>query len=231
MSVTTEVQQSFQETINLRSNAVASVIDNEGSIPAWRIEVRLLPAFTDLLSRLEKFSGKSREGDFEIWLGDYLEATQDCEWSDKQRAHWFSWFITGLAKLMWQCTLLTEEKSSWESIVAPYKGQFGIHIDPRTAYQHCQELQYEQSNSVQGLMSLMREYKEMAPTMLTDAVLESILWNKVPVSLHQEVKELIVGNVQALLQKLLSAESVIWERSRWFGREQKESASVQRRLT
>lgn len=69
----------------------------------------------------------------------------------------------------------------------------------------------------------------MAPTMLTDAVLESILWNKVPVSLQQEVKELTVGNVQALLQKLLCAESVIRERSRRFVREQKGSVSVQRR--
>ena len=174
-SVTTEVQQPFQETINLRSNTGGSASDNEGSIAAGRTEVRRLPAFTDLRSRLEKFSGKSGEGDFEIWLDDYLEATQDCGWSDEHRAHWFSWFMTGPAKVTWQRTLTTEEKSSWESIVAAYKGQFGIHIDPRTPYQHCQELLYEQFNSVQGLMSSMREYQQMAPTMPTDAVLKSIL--------------------------------------------------------
>ena len=94
-----------------------------------------------------------------------------------------------------------------DRIVTAYKAQYGIHIDPRTAYQRSQELHYEQFHSVQGLMSAMREYQRMAPTMLTDAVMESILWNKVPVALQQEVKELSVGNVQVLLQKLLCAES------------------------
>lgn len=110
-----------------------------------------------------------------------------------------------------------------------YKAQYGVHIDPRTAYQHCQELRYEQFKSVQGLMNAMREYQRMASTMLTDAVLESILWNKVPVSLQQEVKELTVGNVQVLLQKLLRAESVVQERSRRLSQEQKRGTSGPRR--
>ena len=70
----------------------------------------------------------------------------------------------------------------------------------------------------------------MAPTMLTDAVLESILWSKVPISLQQEVKELAVGNVQALLQKLLCAESVVQDRGRRLIKEQRGSASAPRRL-
>ena len=56
------------------------------------------------------------------------------------------------------------------------------------------------------LMTAIREYQRMAPTMLTNAVMESILWNNIPVALQQEVKELSVGNVQVLLQKLLCAE-------------------------
>ena len=110
-----------------------------------------------------------------------------------------------------------------------YKAQYGIHIDPRTVYQRCQELQYEQFHSVQGLMTAMREYQRMAPTMLTDAVMESILWNKVPVTLQQEIKELSVGNVQVLLQKLLCAESVVQERSRWFNKEQRGHPSAPRK--
>ena len=54
----------------------------------------------------------------------------------------------------------------------------------------------------------------MAPRKLTDDTLESILWNKVPVELQQEVKEITDGSVQELLQKLLRAESVIAERKR-----------------
>ena len=72
-------------------------------------------------------------------------------------------------------------------------------MDPRTAYQRCHELQQNQFGSVQGLMSAMRDYQRMAPGMLTDSVLESVLWNKVPVTLQQEIKEITVGSVQELL--------------------------------
>ena len=47
-------------------------------------------------------------------------------------------------------------------------------------------------------MSAMRDYQMMAPGMLTDSVLESILWNKVPVRLH-EIKVITVSSVQELL--------------------------------
>ena len=61
---------------------------------------------------------------------------------------------------------------------------------------------------------MMRDYQRMAPQKLTDTVLESILWNKVPVRLQKEVKEITDGSVQELLQKLLKAESVIEEQER-----------------
>jgi len=51
----------------------------------------------------------------------------------------------------------------------------------------------------------------MAPQKLTDAALESILWNKVPLKLQREVKEITDGSIQELLQKLLRAESVVNE--------------------
>jgi len=87
-------------------------------------------------------------------------------------------------------------------------------FDPRTAYQRCHELQYDQFSSVQGLLDAMRDYQKMAPHKLRDETLESILWNKVLVELQQEVKEITDGSVQELLQKLLRAESVIAERKR-----------------
>ena len=58
----------------------------------------------------------------------------------------------------------------------------------------------------------MRDYQRKAPQKLRDETLESILWNKVPIELQQEVREIIDGSVQELLQKLLKAESVIAER-------------------
>ena len=44
---------------------------------------------------------------------------------------------------------------------------------------------------MQGLLDAMRDYQRMAPNKLTDDVLESILWNKVPVELEKEVKEFL----------------------------------------
>ena len=93
-------------------------------------------------------------------------------------------------------------------------GHYGIHLDPRTVYQRCHELQYEQFNFVQGLVDAMRDYQRMAPQKLRDETLESILWNKVPIELQQEIKEITDGSVQELLQKLLRAETVLaeWKR-------------------
>ena len=54
----------------------------------------------------------------------------------------------------------------------------------------------------------------MGPQKLTDTVLRSILWNKVPVKLQKEVKEITDESVQELLQRLLKAESVVEERER-----------------
>ena len=105
-----------------------------------------------------------------------------------------------------------------------FRGQYGVHVDPRTAYQRCNELRYDQFGSAQGLLNAMREYQRMAPEKLNDSILESILWNKVPVELQQEVKEITDGSVQELLMKLLRAESVVAERKR-RNRETTEKAS------
>ena len=56
------------------------------------------PGFKEIRSRIQPFSGKQGEEDFQLWLEDYEEATNDCQWSDKVRARWFSWFISGPAK-------------------------------------------------------------------------------------------------------------------------------------
>ena len=54
----------------------------------------------------------------------------------------------------------------------------------------------------------------MAPSKLSDEVLESILRNKAPVELQREITEITVGSVQELLHKLLHAESTLQERKR-----------------
>ena len=60
----------------------------------------------------------------------------------------------------------------------------------------------------------MRDYQQMAMQKVIDTVLESILWNKVPIKLQRELKEIPDGSVQELLQRLLKAESVVEERER-----------------
>jgi len=54
------------------------------------------------------------------------------------------------------------------------------------------------------------QYQRMAPLKLTDQVLESIHWNKVPVELQREITT--DGLVQQLLHKLLQAKAIIQER-------------------
>ena len=91
------------------------------------------PGFKDLRERVNKFAGDGKE-DFEVWLADYCEATEDCGWTDQLRARWFSWFLTGAAKHAWQRTLNAEDKATWASIVQSYKGHYGVHVDPRSSY-------------------------------------------------------------------------------------------------
>ena len=59
-------------------------------------------------------------------------------------------------KVAWQRTVTTEDKASWQRIVEVFRGQYGVHMDPRTAYQRCHELQYDKFGSVQGLLESKR---------------------------------------------------------------------------
>jgi len=115
----------------------------------------------------------------------------------------------GPAKATWQRSLKDTERASWERIVEVYRGQYGTHSYPCTAYQQCHELRYEQFGSAQGLLDVMRDYQRMPPRKLTDEALESILWNKVPVELQKAD-----GSVQELFHRLLRAEAVLQERAR-----------------
>ena len=70
--------------------------------------------FKELWFRVDRFSGNTREADFEVWLEDFLEETADCGWSDADRAKWFSGFLTGPAKSTWQQTLKSKQTGSWK---------------------------------------------------------------------------------------------------------------------
>ena len=172
------------------------------------------PGFKQIQERVGRFTGKCGEEDFEVWLADFREATADCKWTDKQRAQWFSWFLSGAAKSTWQRTLRKEEKKSWTDIVRIYKGHYGVHMEPRTAYLRCHELRYEDFVSVQGLLESMKDYQRKAPDQLTDDNLLSILWNKAPYRLQKEVGDIKDWSLQELFERLLRAESRIAERDR-----------------
>ena len=101
------------------------------------------PGFKEVRSRVKCFTGKRGEDNFQWWVEDYEEASKDYHWSDQDRARWFFWFVSGATKLTWQRTLEENDKASWQKIVEIYKGQYGVHLDPRTAYQRCHEFTYE----------------------------------------------------------------------------------------
>jgi len=90
--------------------------------------------------------------------------------------------------------LSTGDKASWEEIVEVYRGQYWVHLDLCTAYQRCHELNF---GSVQGLLDVMQNYQQMAPHKLSDENLESILWNKVPMELQREVKEITMDQCRS----------------------------------
>ena len=60
----------------------------------------------------------------------------------------------------------------------------------------------------------MREYQHIAPSKLSDANLESILWNKVPYAMQREVGEMKEWTLNEVFQRLLKAESRVLERER-----------------
>lgn len=212
---TTRVREPPPSLVDSEQHGQSSEDSEEDDVESNQGTGRLHPpGFKEVCKRVSKFSGSGGDSDFALWVEDFEEASTDCGWSDAQRARWFSWFIAGPAKNTWRRSLTETDRSSWETIKKMYLGQYGIHLDPRTAYQRCHELQYEQFNSVQGLVDAMRDYQRMAPQKLRDETLESILWNKVPIELQQEVREITDGSVQELLQKLLRAETVLAERRR-----------------
>ena len=79
-------------------------------------------AFKELLRCIDKFSGKNSENNFEVWLVDFTEATNDCMWTDVERDRWLSWFLVGSAKVTWQRTVKPEDKTSWQKIVEIFRG-------------------------------------------------------------------------------------------------------------
>ena len=109
---TTKVDESYRDNEAVTEQPQehdTSGSDDSPERNPWSIvrltEFRQPSRFKELHSLLDKFTGKSVEGDFEAWLEDCVEATRDYGWNNEQRSHWFSWFITGPAKLTWQHTL------------------------------------------------------------------------------------------------------------------------------
>ena len=52
-----------------------------------------LKGFKELCFRVDKFTGNTKDVDFKVWLEDFLEATNDCGWSNTDRAKWFHGFL------------------------------------------------------------------------------------------------------------------------------------------
>ena len=51
--------------------------------------------FKELRFRVDKLTGNTKDVDFEVWLKDFLETTNDCGWNNTDKAKWFSWFLAG----------------------------------------------------------------------------------------------------------------------------------------
>ena len=78
-----------------------------------KVKLSRPPGFKEVRSRVKCFTSKKGQDDFQWWVEDYEEASRDYHWSDQDRARWFSWFVSGPAKLTWQRTLKESDKASW----------------------------------------------------------------------------------------------------------------------
>ena len=105
---------------------------------------------------MSKFSSDSSEDLMHGWQS--IVRQLQTGWTDDLIARWFSWFLAGAAKHTWQHTLSREGKMQWNSIVASYRGHYGVHMEPRMAYLRCHGLQYRNFCSVQGLLEAMKDY-------------------------------------------------------------------------
>lgn len=74
---------------------------------------------------------------------------------------------------------------------------------------------YSGFGSVQEPLESMREYQCMVPSKLSDANLESILWNNVLYAKQREVGEMKEWTLNELFQRLLRVESRVLERERY----------------
>ena len=94
----------------------AELLEDSSSLSSTEDEVNELPTPTGV-THPKGFKGCDLESInlveapkklTEVWLEDFLEATNDCNWSDADQAKWFFWFLTGPAKSAWQRTLKSE---------------------------------------------------------------------------------------------------------------------------
>ena len=83
--------------------------------------------------------------------------------------------------------ITTEDKASWKRTVKVVRGQYGVHMDTRTAYQHSHDLQYDNFGSVRR--TIRGWYLTLMPICM-----ESILWNK------SEVRELFRASIEDVIQ-------------------------------
>lgn len=98
-----------------------------------------LPGFNHIRSHVGRFSGRRGDEDFGLWLADYKEATTDFNWSNEQRAKWFSWFVEGPAKATWQQVSYSNgttispalKERSIEKCVLQIVLAQGIHLKPK----------------------------------------------------------------------------------------------------
>jgi len=67
-----------------QSDAMSS--EDEGMTEAVTTSFKHPKGFRELRFRVDKFSGDSKEVDFDVWLENFLEVTNDCGWNDADRA-------------------------------------------------------------------------------------------------------------------------------------------------
>ena len=89
-SVDRSTNQNVLPTVKSENLPDATSSEDEGAPEVVTSSFKQPKGFKELRFRVDKFSGDTKEIDFDVWLDDFLEATNYCGWNNADRAKWFS---------------------------------------------------------------------------------------------------------------------------------------------
>ena len=85
-SVNTNSEPRRLSTVKCEKDWDAESGEDDDPMQATTANFKYPKGFKELRFRVDKFTGDPKEVDFDVWLEDFLEASDNCGWNDTDRA-------------------------------------------------------------------------------------------------------------------------------------------------